>query len=263
MGFSLALATALAGATVFLTSGKTESTTATITADPEEVAVKADERRPLARLDLPDSEPTPQPEVQKRSEQAPSPTPKSQNNSASKPSAERNPVSESVQPVSVADWPAPKEEETRVANRSRSYAWNPEAVMTLTSDRMSLRNAPVMDGDSNRDLDKGIVHEPETSLPWNRDKQKNVYLAGHRLGWPGTGSRLIFYNLDKLRNGDVVVLRDRRDRTYRYRVIDKFEVGANERWIMGEIRGRDLLTLQTCTPIPTFHKRLIVRAEQI
>ena len=27
--------------------------------------------------------------------------------------------------------------------------------------------------------------------------------------------------------------------------------------------GGDLLTLQTCTPIPTFEKRLIVRAERI
>ena len=31
----------------------------------------------------------------------------------------------------------------------------------------------------------------------------------------------------------------------------------------GESAGRDLLTLQTCTPIPTFEKRLIVRAERI
>jgi sortase A len=40
-------------------------------------------------------------------------------------------------------------------------------------------------------------------------------------------------------------------------------VGSEDRWVTGRVRGRDLLTLQTCTPIPTFEKRLIVRAERI
>jgi sortase A len=31
---------------------------------------------------------------------------------------------------------------------------------------------------------------------------------------------------------------------------------------MGQVRGRDMLTLQTCTPIPTLEKRLIVRADR-
>src|SRR5215208_4057339 len=34
-------------------------------------------------------------------------------------------------------------------------------------------------------------------------------------------------------------------------------------WVMGEVRGRDMLTLQTCTPYPTFEKRLIVRADRV
>jgi sortase A len=40
-------------------------------------------------------------------------------------------------------------------------------------------------------------------------------------------------------------------------------VGAEDDWVTGRVRGRDLLTLQTCTPIPSFEKRLIVRAERI
>jgi sortase A len=46
-------------------------------------------------------------------------------------------------------------------------------------------------------------------------------------------------------------------------VIESFEVAPFDRWVTGRVRGRDLLTLQTCTPIPTFEKRLIVRAERI
>jgi sortase A len=31
---------------------------------------------------------------------------------------------------------------------------------------------------------------------------------------------------------------------------------------MGHLRGRDIVSLQTCTPIPTFEKRLVVRADR-
>jgi sortase A len=63
--------------------------------------------------------------------------------------------------------------------------------------------------------------------------------------------------------GDEVLLRDRRGWTYRYRVRVSFVVNPQDTWVMGEVRGRDLVTLQTCTPIPTFDKRLIVRAERV
>jgi sortase A len=74
---------------------------------------------------------------------------------------------------------------------------------------------------------------------------------------------MIFYNLDKVGEGEAVVLRDRLGRTYEYRVSETFLVDPTEQWVTGRIRGRDMLTLQTCTPIPTFEKRLIVRAERI
>lgn len=135
--------------------------------------------------------------------------------------------------------------------------------MTLTSSALGVSNAPVFGDDSQRNLDQGVVHVPETSLPWERGRQKNVYLAAHRLGWPGTGSRLIFYNLGQLQKGDKVFLENRRGDTYRYRVTEKLVVEPSDSWVMGEVRGKDILSLQTCTPIPTFHKRLIVRAERV
>ena len=42
-----------------------------------------------------------------------------------------------------------------------------------------------------------------------------------------------------------------------------FEADLDYTWVMGRIRGRDLLTLQTCTPISSLDKRLIVRAERV
>jgi sortase A len=59
------------------------------------------------------------------------------------------------------------------------------------------------------------------------------------------------------------VLKNRAGHTFEYRVNETFLVDPTDRWVTGQIRGRDMLTLQTCTPIPTFEKRLIVRADRI
>jgi sortase A len=166
-------------------------------------------------------------------------------------------------PLQQNDYPLPTDEQRRATNRPRHYNLPPGAIMSLTINPLGLKNVPVMNSDSTRALDQGVIHLPETSLPWSDTPERNVYLAGHRLGWPGTGSHLVFYQLDELSRGDRVTLRDREGRSYRYRVLESFVVGPYDSWVTGRVRGRDLLTLQTCTPIPSFHERLIVRAERI
>ncbi len=52
-------------------------------------------------------------------------------------------------------------------------------------------------------------------------------------------------------------------KTYRYRVSEVLVVDPGDSWVMGQMVGRDMVTLQTCTPIPTYEKRLIVRADRI
>jgi sortase A len=81
------------------------------------------------------------------------------------------------------------------------------------------------------------------------------------MGHWGTWSRMIFYSLGRLGEGDRIVLKDRTGRTYEYRVSESFLAEPSESWVMGQVLGRDMLMLQTCTPIPTFQKRLIVRAD--
>jgi sortase A len=132
-----------------------------------------------------------------------------------------------------------------------------------TQEELESYNAPVFDSHSRWALANGVAHVPETSLPWSPTPQRNVYLAGHRMGFRGTWSRMIFYNLDKLREGDKVVLKDRQGRSYEYRVSETFLADPADSWVMGQVRGRDMLTLQTCTPYPTFQKRLIVRADRV
>jgi sortase A len=76
-------------------------------------------------------------------------------------------------------------------------------------------------------LDKGLMHDPETSLPWEGSTQKNVFIAGHYLGWSGTASYLVFYNLDKLQNGDEMVL-EGKGRVFKCRVSETFEATPDE-----------------------------------
>ena len=83
------------------------------------------------------------------------------------------------------------------------------------------------------------------------------------MGFRGTWSRMIFYNLHKLKRGDEVVLKDRAGTSYRYRVSEVFITHPRDVWVMGQVRGRDMVTLQTCTPYPTFEKRLIMRADRV
>jgi sortase A len=135
--------------------------------------------------------------------------------------------------------------------------------MGLTIEAIGIYDAPVFDSDSRWALANGVAHNPQTSLPWSPSAQRNVYLAGHRMGFRGTWSRMIFYNLDKLEKGDEVLLKDRAGNSYRYRVSEVFITDPTDSWVMGQVRGRDMVTLQTCTPYPTFQKRLIVRADRV
>ena len=176
-----------------------------------------------------------------------------------RPSEERE--AEQLPVVSSDDWPAPSDEEVAATEDPRFYAPNQDAELTLTVEAIGLYDVPVISSSSEEALDNGVIHVPQTPMPWEEREQKNVYLAGHRLGFPGTGSRLVFYNLDKLSGGDLVVLKDRSGTVYEYQVSEVFVVDPNADWAVDQVRGRDMVTLQTCT-FPNFENRLIVRADR-
>jgi sortase A len=190
----------------------------------------------------------------------PRPGPPSESGSGYRSSSDQ---SRQTHPLDEYDYPLPTQRQLRAANQPRNYNLPPGAIMSLSINALDLTNVPVLNSYSTPALDQGVIHLPGTSYPWSDTPEKNVYLAGHRLGWPGTGSHLVFYRLNELRGGERVTLRDSQGGRYHYRVIKRFVVGPEDRWVTGRVRGRDLLTLQTCTPIPTFEKRLIVRAERI
>ena len=165
-------------------------------------------------------------------------------------------------PVAPQGWPAPSTQEVAAAREPRYYPQRQDGVMTLTVDAIGLYDVPVINANTQEALDVGVIHFPQSPMPWEERDQKNVYLAGHRLGWEGTGSRLVFYNLDKRKAGDTVVLEDSLGEPYEYRVSEAFVVEPDAEWVVDPVRGRDTVTLQTCT-FPTLLNRLIVRADRV
>jgi len=197
----------------------------------------------------PPAEPDPEPQPEKTPE-PPEPEP------------EPEPVARPEETPVFEEPPEPTADDLRAAQEPRHYELPDGAVLGLTVKAMGIHDAPVFDSVGAWALKHGVGHHPETSMPWSGTPQRNVYLAGHRLGFPGTASHLIFYRLDELGRGDEILLKDRDGDRYRYRVTEVFEADPGDSWVMGQVRDRDMLTLQTCTG-PNWERRLIVRADRV
>ncbi len=102
------------------------------------------------------------------------------------------------------------------------------------------------------------VHLKRTGFPWQTTA--NVYIVGHRIGFPGTDSDMAFYDLNELKEGDEVSLTDAAGRKYTYEVFNKFVVPPTDLSVLKPIKAKNIVSLQTCT-LPDYSRRLIVRAE--
>jgi sortase A len=105
--------------------------------------------------------------------------------------------------------------------------------------------------------DHAAVHLRDTGFPWQRTA--NVYIAGHRIGFPGTDSNLAFYDLEDLKKGDKVYLEDAKGREYTYQVYAKLVVEPANLSVLRPIKGKNIVSLQTCT-LPDYTNRIIYRA---
>jgi sortase A len=105
--------------------------------------------------------------------------------------------------------------------------------------------------------DHAAVHLRGTGFPWQRTA--NVYIAGHRIGFPGTDSNLAFYDLEDLKKGDKVYLEDAEGRKYTYKVFAKLVVEPANLSVLKPIKGKNIVSLQTCT-LPDYTNRVIYRA---
>ena len=123
-------------------------------------------------------------------------------------------------------------------------------------------------GDRRGVLSQGVGHMPGTGYPWSEGS--NTYIAGHRLGYPGTVSDHVFYNLPSLAVGDEVILEDSLGQTYTYQVSEILEVSPSDLSVTSPT-GADMVSLQTCienygdywTEGPNWFARYIVRADRV
>jgi sortase A len=143
-----------------------------------------------------------------------------------------------------------------------------DTTMYLTVPKLGLYDVPVLEGSSEAVLSQGVGHLPGTGYPWVEGS--NTYIAGHRLGYPGTVSDHVFWDLPSLAAGDEVILEDSLGQTYTYRVSEILEVDPNDLSVTGATGG-DIVSLQTCienygdywTAGPNWFARYIVRAERV
>ena len=104
------------------------------------------------------------------------------------------------------------------------------------------------------------IHLEGTGFPWQ--ETANVYIAGHRLGFPNTESWLTFWDLNKVDVGDEVFITDATGTEYTYKVFKEFTVGPSDVSVTDIQPGKNILTLQTCT-LPDYSQRLIIQAELV
>jgi sortase A len=162
------------------------------------------------------------------------------------------------EPVAKADLKARSVEEPSPAG----------AMMSLSVPAMGISDIPVVEGTSEASLSQGAGHLPGTGYPWVPGS--NTYIAGHRIGYPGTPSDHVFWNLPNLGLGDEILLTDSNGTTYTYAVSEIFEVSPTDLSVTAPTGG-DVVSLQTCiedygdywSPGPNWFVRYVVRAERV
>jgi sortase A len=135
-------------------------------------------------------------------------------------------------------------------------------MMKLTVPKMEMiKNDEIPTGlgtDETLFHDYAGVHIEHTGFPW--EKEANVYIAGHRLGFPNTNSHLAFWDLNKLEEGDEFYITDSEGRKYTYKVFNKFIATPENLSVLAPVDGKNIVTLQSCT-LPDYTNRLLVRGE--
>src|SRR5215216_1313947 len=133
-------------------------------------------------------------------------------------------------------------------------------TLYLTVPKIGLKDLTVYNSYSEASLDASLIHLPDTGFPWQPGA--NTYIAGHRMGYFGTDSFLVFLRLNELNPGDEITLKDSLGRLYPYRVTGQMVVGPGGVGVMDPVAGKSVISLQTCT-LPDYSDRLIVRGEMV
>lgn len=145
--------------------------------------------------------------------------------------------------------------QTRVALEESGFSIS---IPKINAKAPIISNVDPWDKDAYREsLKKGIAHAKGTALPGERGR---VFLFAHSSDYPWNLTRYntIFFRLNELKEGDeIIIYKD--NKNYTYLVNKKIEVWPNEVEYLKKT-SEDELILQTCIPIGTDLKRLLVFA---
>lgn len=134
--------------------------------------------------------------------------------------------------------------------------------LLLSIPRLGIENVTLGDSSEQSYLDReGIMHLSGTGFPYERGS--NTYIVGHAADYDMARYPNPFRNLKDLQQGDTITLRDTLGRTYEYRAYRYFIVNPTDVWITEPVPGKEIVSLQTCYPAPSFDKRLIIRAARV
>jgi sortase A len=168
------------------------------------------------------------------------------------------------EPATPAITPRPKQVNAGKQDERAIVSVPRDKTLRVTIPQMSrVRNSDIPNAggtDENAFRNHAGVHLRGTGFPWHR--QANVYIAGHRLGYFGTPSWLAFWDLNKVDVGDKVFVTDAMGRRYVYKVFKDFVVDPTDVFVTRPLKGKNILTLQTCT-LPNYTQRLIIQAERV
>jgi sortase A len=169
-------------------------------------------------------------------------------------SNEESPPDEAVAPD------APSSQQKQSAADKANAPNDPTLTLTVPSmERVNNSSIPDTFGDDEDSLrDFAGIHLEGTGFPWQ--EEANVYIAGHRLGYPNTPSFLAFWDIDNVVEGDQIFVEDANGGEYTYEVFRTLEVEPTDLFVTEPIEGKNILTLQTCT-LPDYARRVVVQAE--
>lgn len=107
---------------------------------------------------------------------------------------------------------------------------------------------------------KGVGHAKDSALP---DQKGTVFLFAHSsdVPWRITRYNTAFYRINKLNIDDEIII-NYKNQVYQYKVTQKKTVWPSEiSYLTDKNQQQSQLILQTCTPIGTSLKRLLVLAK--
>ena len=116
---------------------------------------------------------------------------------------------------------------------------------------------PVYHGTSEEVLQSGIGHLKNTSLPVG-GKSSHAVLSGHR----GLAHAKMFTDLNRMEIGDVFYIKVLHH-TFAYEVDQILTVEPQDTKALAIEKGKDYVTLVTCTPYAINTHRLLVRGKRI